>query len=144
MDGQPVRALIDTGSPVTIVSLTFLLQLWRGRDAHVPIGQWRDWARGVLREPSLSLRTYDHAVLEMTAETDVTLGCGDHEVRTVVMVQDAAPQPLLLGTDVLEKLGFSLVHSGEKVSNVNHGTFAVRLLQATRLPPRHAKLLRVV
>ena len=145
LDGQPVTALIDTGSPVTIVSLTFLLQLWRGRDAHVPIGQWRDWARGVLREPSLSLQTYDHAVLEMAAETDVTLGCGNHKVRAVIMVQDAAPQPLLLGTDVLEKLGFGLVHSGEKkVSNVNHGTFAVRLLQANQLPPRHAKLLRPV
>ena len=29
IDGQTVPALIDTGSPVTIVLLPFLLQVWR-------------------------------------------------------------------------------------------------------------------
>ena len=145
LEGQPVNALVDTGSPVTIVSLMFLLQLWRERDAHIPVEEWRDWARGVLKKPTLSLQTYDHTALEMAAETEVTLACGEYRLRAAVMVQDAGPQPLLLGTDVLERLGFSLVHGGErKVNHVtNSGVHSVRLLHSTRLPPRHAKLLKV-
>lgn len=44
---------------------------------------------------------YDHTVLEMAAEAEMTLSCGEEKVNATVLVQDAASQTLLLGTDVL-------------------------------------------
>ena len=76
----------------------------------------------------------------------------------MLQVQKEVPIDLLLGTDVLGKLGFGLVQQeGERrVTNLlespkketgaqDTGTpvAVVKLLHATRLPARHSKLIRV-
>ena len=72
---------------------------------------------------------------------------------TVLQVQDVAPVDLLIGTDVLVRLGFGLVRQegGGYATNLLHAATqkaevplaTVKLLHATRLPARHSKLVRV-
>ena len=59
VDGRSVTAMIDTGSPVSIISLEFLLQAWRERDATMPLETWKEQVRIALRKPSITLRAYD-------------------------------------------------------------------------------------
>ena len=40
--GEPVKALLDTGSPVTIVSLEFFLQAWaRRKPQYQSLQEWK-------------------------------------------------------------------------------------------------------
>lgn len=142
LEGSDVTALIDTGSPVSIVALDYLLQVWRARDADVPLAEWKDKVRSALRKPSLALRAYNDMELELAAETEVTLTCGPERAHVTVLVQDKAPQKLLLGTDTLELLGFRMtkVHDGPGLTGEilvgNAPTCTVKLLRAEKLPAR--------
>ena len=98
----------------------------------------------------------------------MNLVCGSHSIVATVQVQAAAPTALLIGTDVLPQLGFRFLQDNctgsqdllqgnrdDQACTKEGETMAesppsdkeydatVRLLHATRIPPRHAKLVRV-
>ena len=170
LEGEATTALLDTGSPVTIVSLEYLLQvLARTRQPGITPEQWRATVEERLKPTNLNLRNYGGEELNIVRQISVTLMREGHSVTATVQVQVAAPVPLLIGTDVLPQLGFQFLQkdhhecqdllqsdsdpSGPEPPTKQHseggtGVLAeqdatVRLLQATRLPPRHAKLVRV-
>ena len=89
---------------------------------------------------------------------------GAKEMNAVLQMQNGAPVDLLLGTDVLGRLGFGLVqqegegHTTDLLKQTDRETgetggpghkdagapaAVVKLLQATRLPARHSRLIRV-
>ena len=58
-EGRPVQALLDTGSPVTIVSLEFLLQtLAKQRPASQTVAEWQVAVKARLQPPSVTLQSY--------------------------------------------------------------------------------------
>ena len=110
VDGQEVEALIDTGSPVSIISLRCILQIWKdGRDSGLPECEWQQQAIEALRkDPRIQLRTYDRTLMPLFAETEVTIVRGRFKYTMAILIQDEAPQDLLLGTDCLSLLGLEL------------------------------------
>ena len=121
-----------------------------------------------LQPTTVSLRKYGGEELDIVRQISVNLTCGSHSFLATVQVQAAAPAALLIGTDVLPHLGFQLLQKDDTAcqdllqdrkssnrgtqvqpqeveidSSVEEPETTVRLLQATRLPPRHAKLVRL-
>ena len=59
MEGAEMNALLDTGSPVTIVSMSFLLTaLAIQRAPDQTPEEWRRWVDARLQPPTLKLRNY--------------------------------------------------------------------------------------
>ena len=68
-EGQPVQALVDTGSTVTIVSLDFLLQvLLKNRLEGQKREEWKDSVRACLKAPTLTLRDYGGGELNVVGQ----------------------------------------------------------------------------
>ena len=119
----------------------------------------------------MSLRSYGGADLDIIGQALCRISVGKHQVEAVLQVQPNAPMELLLGTDILHKLGFALTQTGsgdllkekttgeetaptaeskeEGGTNTNTPSSpqsekaSVRLIQAARLPAGHSKLVRV-
>ena len=107
LEGEATTALLDTGSPVTIVSLEHLLRiLARTRPPETTPEQWRAKVEDRLKPTSLNLRNYGGDELNIVRQISVSLTHGEHSVTATIQVQAAAPAPLLIGTDVLPQLGF--------------------------------------
>ena len=194
LDGTNIEALLDTGSPVSIVSLDFFLQV--SAKNRPPSQSPEDWGKAVmerLQPTSVSLRSYGGEELSIVRQVRCLISCGEYSVESVLQVQKGAPVNLLLGTDLLPQLGFSLIQkkgscvvdvldvtAHKQTENINnleshtpqpgpesHATASqcsesdhrfrsttkssensktpsaiVKLIQATRLPPRHSKLVR--
>ena len=122
VEGHPAKTLIDTGSPVTIVSLQFLISTLVGNL------QTTEQNKDVIRElvekrlmpTQFCLRSYSGAKLPIVKQTQVQLKRGPFNVSAVIQVQDNAPVELLLGTDLQPQLGFHLldeVHSQQPVTS---------------------------
>ena len=156
LDQVPVKALLDTGSPISIVSLGFLLQV--AAKNHASDQSPEDWGKSIrerLRPTTVSLHSYGGDALNIVKQVMCNLSRGNYVIEPVLQVQKGAPVDLLLGTDVLPQLGFSFVQKereGQSTNlladtdkNVDPATppAAVRLIQATRLPAHHRKLIRV-
>ena len=110
VNGVPAKALIDTGSPATIVSLEFVLNIYaRGRDSQQSPEEWRIETQRKFTPPDVSLRNYGGHPLDMVSQTHLRLSQGSRALDTTVLVQKGAPNELLVGTDVQSKLGFALV-----------------------------------
>ena len=59
LEGMPVQALLDTGSPATIVSLELVLQaLWRKRPTNQTREQWEEDMKKRIEAPSIMLQNY--------------------------------------------------------------------------------------
>ena len=170
LEGQQVQALLNTGSPVTIVSLEFLLQvLAKNRRAGQSPTDWKKEVEARLEPTPIALRSYGGGQLPVVRQVHVTLARTGHHVRAKVQVQRDAPAELLIGTDLLSELGFLLVRAevdGKDVDmlqghqqpvtpgrpgrgeippekdSVSGAAGTVCLLQATKLPGRHSKLVR--
>ena len=150
LEGQAASALLDTGSPVTIVSLKCLLQYWKqsfGRDR--PNDEWLKEVNGKLTDPTLHLETYDGTPVELLAETTVALGIGDKEIQLRVFVQDDAPQEILIGTDCLHLLGGAVTIDGSPVLQLGGSTkpempkAVVRLIKSVKIPAHHLGVVSV-
>ena len=110
VNGTPTKTLIDTGSPATIISLETVMSIVVGeRKEGQSREQWKVNTLGRLAPPDVSLRNYGGHLLNLIAQTPLQLSCGDRTVDATVLIQKEAPNQLLLGTDVLGDLGFSLV-----------------------------------
>ena len=193
LEGVPVKALLDTGSPISITSLEFFLkacvQNWKTNESP------EEWGRAVkqqLQQPTVALCSYGGGELNIVSQVKCRVSRDNFIVETVLQVQKGAPVDLLLGTDILSCLGFtfsrlekdgkstdlleelgsdmsisadkgvpgSSTHSKlyANVSPVGHTeskspsalvpgedtkAVIVRLIQATRLPAHHYKLVHV-
>ena len=154
-----MSALVDTGSPVTIVSLECIVKtLAKKRQAEQSPTQWRSEIEERLEPPTLPLQSYGGSELNLVKQIRVTLSRAGFSVTSVVQVHSGAPVDLLLGTDLLPQLGFSMVAQGpdgsaldllqEQPPGVVSGSptqerdaAVVRLIQATKLPPLYQKMV---
>ena len=111
IDGQPVEAQIDTGSSVSIVSLQCIMDLWsKGRDNGLAKDVRIELAEQRFRDPSVELKTYNGATIPMLAEVTVRLRHKEQVILADMLVENKAPQDLLLGTDCLCRLGKELTN----------------------------------
>ena len=130
VNGLATDALVDTGSPVTIVSLEFMTQALLQEHKNYETGQ--EWSKAMLlryKSPSISLKSYDGGRLNIVAEILVTLSRKGHSLDAVVFVQKDAPCDLLLGTDTLSALGLSL--------QLDEDEGMASLLGGGKIPPVH-------
>lgn len=152
IEGVPTQDMIDTGSPVTIVSLPFMLNaLAKQRPAGESLEEWKLSIRERLKPSQITLRSYSGERLNILCQTTVMLSRTEFSTTAVVYLQKDAPLPLLLGTDVLNALGCHVVmNGGEKQvdlledtkTNCASQTAAVRLLRPVRILARHERLVR--
>ena len=154
LDQVPVQALFDTGSPITIVSLSYFLQAAsKTRTIDQSPSQWGQAVRERLQLSTVTLRSYGGDKLAIVSQVRCELCRGSHVVEAVLQVQEGAPVDLLIGTDVLTRLEFGLVRQeGEghatkllkdATNEVDGPPAMVKLLHATRLPAHHSRLVRV-
>ena len=169
LDRTPTAALVDTGSPVSIVSSDFFLKAAAAKKepSQTP-SAWREAVKRRVQPTTMSLRSYGGDII---GQALCCISVGKHQVEAVLQVQPNAPMELLLGTDILHKLGFALTQTGsgdllkekttgeetaptaeskeEGGTNTNTPSLpqsekaSVRLIQAARLPAGHSKLVRV-
>ena len=110
VNGVPVKALVDTGSPATIVSLDFILDILAAqRKSQQTPEQWRVETLEKFNLPDISLKNYGGHPLNIISQIRLCLSQGSHVVDATVLVQKEALNKLLLGNDIQSKLGFVLV-----------------------------------
>ena len=108
--GVSTDALVDTGSPATIVSLEFALKVFQhNRPKEQTNAQWIESTHKQFKDPDITLKNYGGHQLDFIAQVEFTLSRGDRQLTSTVLVRKDAPNDLLVGTDVQPKLGFSLV-----------------------------------
>ena len=109
VNGVLTDALVDTGSPATIVSLKFILQvLGDSKDRQQTSEEWRKKTIERFSAPAVALTSCGGERLNIVAQIPVVLSQGERNLDAVVLVQKDAPHSLLLGTDLQAQLGFSL------------------------------------
>ena len=107
LEGIPVQALLDTGSPATIVSLEFLIEArWKTKPPHLTREKWEEDFKKKLKSPEITLQNYGGDRLNVVGQTQVAISRGDYSQMAVVQVQKGAPVPLLIGTNLQLQLGF--------------------------------------
>ena len=106
---------------------------------------------------TVSLRSYGGAELLIVAQISCQLSRRGFSVESVLHVQKGAPVDLLLGTDTLPLLGFSLtektdnatgtediLHTGAAtLQPTSTETAEVKIIRPARLPAGHMKLFQV-
>ena len=113
IEGFHIRALVDTGSPATIVSLNCLLSaLAKGRPKNQTPHEWELAVKQRLKPPEITLRSYGGGGLDIVGQLSATIQSGPYRKTAVVLVQNQAPEDLLLGTDLQPYLGFQLLQKG--------------------------------
>ena len=91
LEGCRVKALVDTGSPATIVSLDFLLNsLAKGRAREQTPTGWKLEVKHRIKPPEVMLRSYGGGGLDIVGQILVTLRCGLYSRTAVVLVQKQA------------------------------------------------------
>ena len=111
VEGEIIEALLDTGSPVTIIQLEALLEiLARQRCPDQAISEWRTVTESRLEPTSLILKNYsgDHDNLKIVRQIRVIMSRPGYSISAVIQVQSGAPAKLLVGTDLLSQLRYFL------------------------------------
>ena len=170
VEGKTVKALLDTGSPVTILSVDLLFNHWaQHKKAEQTVEEWKQEVKSRLKSPSFTLRNYEGNELNILKEVTVKLERGGYSCTAVVFLQKNPPQDLLIGTDLLPSLGFQFI---KKTSNLDvavniltyekcnvggneeksaveklprqdvESSFQVKLISAVRVPAQHEKLIK--
>ena len=92
LENITITALLDTGSPATIVSLDFLLQtLAKQKGENETAQAWRARVEKRLEPPSIPLRSYGGQPLNIVGQITVNICRGDHKASVGVHIQQAAP-----------------------------------------------------
>lgn len=126
-EGVPVKALLDTGSPVTIASLDWVFQALASRHpSGQTVDEWEAGVRARLKPPTVTLQSYGGTKLNVVGQMCCSLSRGQYSGQVVVQLQRGAPVPLLIGTDMQPVLGFAFLQC-------NPGGMAVDLLQGNHL-----------
>ena len=120
VEGRPTQALLDTGSPVSIVSIDFLCQALIEIDKETKSKEERlKDVESKLKNPTISISKFGGGKVNILSQVTVDICRGSYQCRASVLVQKGSMLELLLGTDLLAKLGFDLVQSnlsGERSS----------------------------
>ena len=112
IEGVPVQALLDTGSPATIVSLNLLLEVLASqRPKSQSPTDWRAEVEKRLEPSMVALQNYGGDQLPLIRQIQVNLSKAGKQANAIIQVQHDAPVGLLLGTDVLPQLGFAMLES---------------------------------
>ena len=102
VEGVPIEALVDTGAPVSIVNLNFLLStLAKNKKPEQSPAEWHTEVEKRLEPPSVTnLRSYGGGELKLARQIKVSLSrVGGKTIDAVLQVQSNAPVDLLgLGT----------------------------------------------
>jgi len=110
LEKQTVKALIDTGSPVSIVSIEFLLQVLGANKVNSENKEdWTKVVRAKLKPPSVTIQNFSGDPVNVICQCTVEVSRGEHSCRTTVLVQKGVPQDFLVGTDLLGRLGFCVL-----------------------------------
>ena len=110
LEGRPTKALVDTGSPVTIVSIDCLLEaLFERCTTNQSPEDWRKEVAAKIQPPSLTIRSYGGGEINVIGQLSVIMSVGERKCQQTVLVQKGASVDLLLGTDTLPCLGFHLL-----------------------------------
>ena len=106
LEGVKTEALLDTGSPATIVSLDFLIS---ARLSQKPVEQnQEEWEEDFKKTVQSPLQSYGGKRIFTVGQTEVTIRRGEYSVTATVQVQSDAPVPLLIGTNLHSQLGFRM------------------------------------
>ena len=107
-----MQALLDTGSPATIISLDLIVRvLATQKPKEQTPEQLKNEMRQKLKPTTMSLQNYGGGRLELIRQTSITLTRNGHTTCAIVQVQKDAPVELLLGTDTVPQLGFALLET---------------------------------
>ena len=110
IEGVSVQALLDTGSPATIVSLNLILEVLASqRPKSQSPADWRAEVEKRLEPSMVALQNYGGDKLPLIRQIQVNLSKAGKQVDAIIQVQHDAPVGLLLGTDVLAQLGFAML-----------------------------------
>ena len=156
IEGDTVDALVDTGSPVSIISTKFLFHtLARNKKSDQTGSDWAEEVRRRLYPSMLKLRSYSGNDLPIVKQLELAISRGQKHVKAWVQVQQDAPVDFLLGTDLQPLLGFQLKEDSSidesdgcgcttpglkgSTSTVGH----VYLLEAVRVPVNFQRLVPV-
>ena len=113
LEDVSVDALLDTGSPVTIASLDFIVKALAARKpASQTKEEWKADVRKRIEKSTMKLHNYGGDELSLTGQIKTSISRGQWKVEAVIQVQNKAPVDLLIGTDLLPVLGFALVEQG--------------------------------
>ena len=160
---HPVQALLDTGSPISMVSVEFLLRvLLAATGTDRTKEELKDEARRRIEPTTISVRNFGGGEVNIIGQARVKLSRGAYCCLATMLVQKGTQLKVLLGTDLLPKIGFSFVGNGEPTdlltglgykpeeesdSNVETVVSSVRvtvcLLHAVKVPGRHGRLVKV-
>ena len=114
MEGEIIEALLDTGSPVTIIQLEALLEiLAKQRHPYQTIFEWRTTTESRLEPTSLILKNYSGDNLKIVRQIRISMSRPGYSTSAVVQVQSGAPAKLSVGTDLLSRLGYFFVQASE-------------------------------
>ena len=110
VEGKVVEALIDTGSPVSLVSIDFLLQALKAQigTAGTPAEQAQALKRR-MEPPTTTIRNFGGQEVNVICQAAITLARGKFKCHTTVLVQKGTALDMLLGTDILGQLGFKVL-----------------------------------
>lgn len=85
-EGVPTRALLDTGSPVTIVSLNFVLQaLAKQRKESQTPAEWEQEVKPRLSTPKPMLQNYGGGNLDVIRQTSANISRENYACNAMVM-----------------------------------------------------------
>ena len=167
IEGCPTEALIDTGSPVSLVSIDFLLRaLIKTMDNGATQTDITNTLRTRLEDPQLKVRNFGGEEVNIVGQATVTLSCGNHKSQITLPVQKGTELELLLGTDILGKLGFQVLQCDKdgktcdllsaaqprkeeskaevkQAPPAEDGVATVKVLKAIRIPGHHCQLVKV-
>ena len=97
LKGNPIKASLDARSPVTIVSMKFLLQaLAKQKPKDQDPTEWAAAVKARLEPPALMLHNYGGDELKIVRQLSVAISREGHTCTATVLVQ----KDLLLGTDL--------------------------------------------
>ena len=108
MEGHQVWALLDTGSPISIVSIDFLLKvLLTATSTGQTEEDLKDAARKWIKPPTISVQNFGGGEVNMIGQVTVNISRGKHSCQAVMLVQKGIKLEVFLETD-LTKLGSPL------------------------------------
>ncbi|XP_065888471.1 uncharacterized protein [Dysidea avara] len=114
VEGVALEALLDTGSPVTIIQLEALLQILAEQQSPNQTSiEWRAAVETRLEPTTVVLQNYSGDRLQVVRQIQVTVSRLEYSTNALIQVQRGAPAKLLIGTDLLSKLGYLFVQASQ-------------------------------
>ena len=88
LEGIPVEALLDTGSPITIVSLDFLMSsLATQRPKEQSVEDWKQAVKDRVVSPTVALRGYGGGGINIIGQLECTISQGPFSQTAMVLIQ---------------------------------------------------------